>query len=164
MEESGQRPGELAASVDPARDADDARLIFIGRAETPWRVREECPRNLRQARERGGKFSVQIDEPWRAGLKDLAAGDPVIVLYWMNRSARNLVIQSPRHSTEPRGVFSLRSPVRPNPIALANIRIIDLDAATGHVGVDALDCLDGTPILDIKPWLESVDVPPPAPD
>ena len=133
--------------------------MFIGRAETPWASRDQCPHNLRQARERGGVFRVVIDEPWRAGLKDLKAGDPVIVLYWMDRAARDLVIQSPRHSTGTRGVFSLRSPVRPNPVALAAVRIIDLDHEAGVLGVDALDCVDGTPVVDIKPWIESVDVP-----
>lgn len=160
MANDEQRPGEIEASVDPALVAGDATLVFIGRAETPWIDRDECPRNLRQARERGGEFKVWIDQPWRAGLKDLAAGDPVIVLYWMDKASRNLVIQSPRHSSSTRGVFSLRSPVRPNPIALAAVRILGVDPESGRIDVDALDCLNGTPVLDIKPWIESVDIPP----
>jgi len=155
------RPGEVEASVDPALVAGDAALVFIGRAETPWMDRDECPRNVRQARERGGTFTIWIDQPWRAGLKDLAAGDPVIVLYWMDKASRNLVIQSPRHSSATRGVFSLRSPVRPNPIALAAVRIVGVDPQSGRIDVDALDCLNGTPILDIKPWIDRVDIPPP---
>ncbi len=155
-----QRPGEARASIDPSDADGDARLVFIGQADTPWISREQCPHNLRQARERGGDFTIRIDEPWRAGLKDLAAGDPIIVLYWMDRASRDLIIQSPRHSSGTRGVFSLRSPVRPNPVALAAVRIIDLDYEAGCVRVDALDCVDGTPVLDIKPWIGSIDVPP----
>jgi tRNA (Thr-GGU) A37 N-methylase len=57
-------------------------------------------------------------------------------------------------------VFSLRSPVRPNPIGLHVVRLLSCDADTGRLDVDALDCLDGTPVLDLKPWRQSVDVPP----
>ena len=162
MTEEQKRPGEVRSAIDPATKDGDARLVFIGHAETPWKVRDDCPRNLRQARERGGQFALRIDETWRMGLKDLAAGDPVIVLYWMDQAVRNLVVQSPRHSSGSKGVFSLRSPVRPNPIALAAVRILELDGNTGHIAVDALDCLDGTPIVDIKPWIDSVDIPPEA--
>lgn len=154
-----RRPGEIAAEIDPAATADDARLVFIGRAETPWATRADCPRNLRQARERGGRFVVHVDAAWRAGLRDLKAGDPIIVLYWMNEAARNLVVQAPRHSDTIKGVFALRSPVRPNPIALAAVRIVGIDPDSGAIEVDALDCVDGTPVLDIKPWIDRVDVP-----
>jgi tRNA-Thr(GGU) m(6)t(6)A37 methyltransferase TsaA len=153
------RPGEVATEFDPANTADDARLVFIGAAETPWTSRKDCPHNLRQARERGGRFFVRIDRPWRPGLKDFKAGDPIIVLYWMARASRNLVIQAPRHSDTTKGVFSLRSPARPNPIALGTVRIISIDAEAGRLEVDALDCLNGTPIIDLKPWIDRVDVP-----
>ena len=159
MAHDEQRPGEVRTSVDPAKADGDAGLIFIGRADTPWSDRGQCPHNLREARERGGVFKIRIDQPWHAGLKDLAAGDPIVVLYWMDKASRNLIIQAPRHSSATRGVFSLRSPVRPNPIALAAVRISDLDYESGCIRVDALDCVDGTPILDIKPWIESIDVP-----
>lgn len=157
--DSEVRPGEVLAPVDPARDADDARLVYIGHAETPWKTRGDCPHNLRQARDRGGRFAVRIDEAWRPGLKDLTAGASVIVLYWMNEAARNIVVQAPRHSETTRGVFSLRSPARPNPIALGTVRILEIDPADGLIVVDALDCRDGTPIVDIKPWIETVDQP-----
>jgi tRNA (adenine37-N6)-methyltransferase len=59
-------------------------------------------------------------------------------------------------------VFGLRSPLRPNPIALAVVRLLGIDAATGRIEIDAIDCLDGTPLLDIKPYLPSVDAVPDA--
>lgn len=157
--DEGPRPGEVLAEHDPALTADDARIVFIGAAETPWTDRADCPHNLHQARERGGRFFVQIDRPWRAGLRDLKPGVPVIVLYWMDRAPRNVIIQAPRHSDTTKGVFSLRSPARPNPIALGTVRIIAIDADTGRIEVDALDCLNGTPIVDLKPWIDRVDVP-----
>lgn len=159
MKHPDTRPGEIVAAIDPARTADDARLIFIGRIRSPWRTRQECPRNLRQARERGLGAKLEVDEAWRAGLKDLKAGARIVVLYWMHEARRDLVVQSPKHVDGPVGVFSLRSPVRPNPIAFAAVTVTDVDADAGIVEIDAIDCLDRTPLLDIKPYLPSVDSP-----
>ena len=155
-----ERPGEIRAPVDPARMPPDAGLVFIGRARTPWTDRHDMPKNLRQARERKAWARLEIDAPWRLGLRDLAAGSAVLVLTWFDRARRDLVVQAPRHGERLSGVFSLRSPVRPNPIGLHIVRILACDAENGVITVDALDCLDATPVLDIKPWLASVDVPP----
>jgi tRNA-Thr(GGU) m(6)t(6)A37 methyltransferase TsaA len=154
------RPGEIRSAIDPATMPADAGLVFIGRTRTPWRNRDDCPKNLREARERGGGASIEIDPAWRPGLRDLAAEETVIVLTWMDRARRDLLIQAPRHRGEPAGVFSIRSPVRPNPIALYVVRLLAVDAENGRLDIDALDCLDGTPVLDIKPWRAGVDVPP----
>lgn len=153
------RPGEIRAPLDPASHEGDARLVFIGRCRTPWTSREDCPKNLRQARERGGKARLEIDQPWRTGLRHLSAGEAIIVLTWLDRARRDLLVQAPRHRETPAGVFSLRSPVRPNPIGVHVVRLFACDAETGLLEVDALDCLDGTPVLDLKPWRASVDVP-----
>lgn len=159
MSES-HRPGEIRAPIDPGTMPADAGLVFIGRARTPWTIRNDTPRNLRQARERGGAARVEIDPPWRLGLQDLAAGEAILVLTWFDRARRDLVVQAPRHSDRVSGVFSLRSPVRPNPVGLHIVRLLSCNTKAGIIEVDALDCLDGTPVLDIKPWLASVDVPP----
>lgn len=153
------RPGEIQAPLDPSTQPGDAKLVFIGRARTPWTSREDCPKNLREARERGGTARIEIDPPWRAGLRDLAAGDAIIVLTWLDRARRDLLVQAPRHREAPAGVFSIRSPVRPNPIGLHVVRLIAVNAETGVLEIDALDCLDGTPVVDLKPWRASVDVP-----
>jgi len=156
---TGIRPGEIRSALDPAGLPGDAKLVFIGRARTPWANREDCPKNLRQARERGGGARLEIDQAWRTGLRDLSAGEAVIVLTWLDRARRDLLVQAPRHRETPAGVFSIRSPVRPNPIGLHVVRLVSCDAETGLLEVDALDCLDGTPLLDLKPWRASVDVP-----
>jgi tRNA-Thr(GGU) m(6)t(6)A37 methyltransferase TsaA len=157
---SAIRPGEIRSTVDPARQPGDARLVFIGRARTPWTSREDCPKNLRQARERGGAASIEIDAAWRAGLRDLVAGEAIVVLTWLDQARRDVLVQAPRHRESVVGVFSLRSPVRPNPIGLHVVRLLSLDGEAGRLDLDALDCLDGTPVLDLKPWRQSVDVPP----
>jgi tRNA-Thr(GGU) m(6)t(6)A37 methyltransferase TsaA len=158
MSEFEKRPGEIAVDNDPAQSADDGRVVFIGRISTPWKSRAECPKNLRQARERGENAIVEVDMPWRPGLAGLESVSHVILLYWMHEARRDLIVQSPRHRPEPTGVFALRSPVRPNPIALATVRVIEVDIEHGRLTIDGIDCIDGTPLLDIKPWIDSVDI------
>lgn len=160
MSDYDARPGELRLPFDPAETANDATLVFIGQIRSPWKTRSECPRNIRQARERGGEAMLEIDTAWRAGLAGLSSYTHAIVLYWMYQSRRDLIVQAPKHRDGTAGVFSLRSPARPNPIALAVVKILSIDEAAGRIAIDAIDCLDGTPIVDIKPWLETVDLPP----
>ena len=78
----------------------------------------------------------------------------------MNEATRNLVIQKPQRRPEPTGVFSLRSPARPNPLALATVEIMAIDQPAGRITINAIDCLDSTPLVDVKPWRRSMDVPP----
>jgi tRNA-Thr(GGU) m(6)t(6)A37 methyltransferase TsaA len=154
----GVRPGEVTLDADPAR-ADDARLCFIGRLSTPW-SRGNCPKNLHEARERGGAFSALIYPPFRPGLQGLGSGQAVIVLYWTGQARRDIILQRPAHRDSMTGAFALRSPARPNPIALAVVNLLAIDMTAGLLTLDALDAFDGTPLLDIKPWLAGVDVPP----
>lgn len=152
------RDGEVVLPFDPAAAAGDAKLVFIGRIRSPWRDRATCPHNLREALERGGGGTVEIDPPYRAGLAGLEAAERVVLLYWLDRARRDLILQRPRHAGAPRGVFSLRSPVRPNPIGLATVRLTGLDIASGQLHLAAIDCLDGTPLLDVKPFIAPVDL------
>lgn len=152
------REGEVELGFDPGA-APDAGITFIGRLKTPWK-RGDCPRNLRQARERGGHFTVEVDAPYRAGLTGIETGARVILLYWMSGARRDLIVQTPGHADAPRGTFALRSPVRPNPVSLGAVTVLSVDQAAGVLEVDALDCFDGTPLVDIKPWIETVDMPP----
>ncbi|MEZ5925337.1 MAG: tRNA (N6-threonylcarbamoyladenosine(37)-N6)-methyltransferase TrmO [Hyphomicrobiaceae bacterium] len=158
----GIRDGERAVPFDPATSANDAGLVFIGRIRSPWRERRDCPKNLRQAREQGRSATVEIDPTWRDGLTGLDRASHLILLYWLDRSRRDLVIQRPRHATQSFGVFSLRSPVRPNPIGLGVVRLLHLDQPAGRLTIDAIDCLDGTPLIDVKPYYASTDAIPEA--
>lgn len=151
------RPGDVALPSDRASQADDARLAFIGRIRSPWKAEDQCPRNLLQARERGGAAWLEVDEPWRKALCGLDAHAHLLVLYWMDQARRDLVMQHPPHKDEAVGTFALRSPARPNPVAVATVQLTTFDQDTGILGIDAIDCLDGTPLLDIKPWMERID-------
>lgn len=78
------------------------------------------------------------------------AGHPRIqVLYWMHHARRDLVLQTPFSSRRTTGTFALRSPVRPNPITSSIVRLIAIDGT--NLQVRRLDCLDGTPLIDLKP-------------
>ena len=156
------RPGEVVLPSDPS-GWDDARLTFIGRVESPWTHRADCPKNVREARERHRPAAaIAVVPTWRAAIAPLAPGDWVHVLTWLHGARRDLAVQVPRHLGSPRGTFALRSPVRPNPIGLHLVRIVALDAKAGRILIDAIDALDGTPVLDLKPYLPGVDAPPAA--
>ena len=151
------RDGEIALDRDPS-ERTDAGLVFIGRIRSPW-SRGNAPKNIRAAREQMSGATIELDPKYAPALDGLAVGDAILVLYWMDRARRDLVVQAPRHRA-PRGTFALRSPNRPNPVALSTVRITALDPARAVIGIDAIDCFDGTPVVDIKPWLETVDVAP----
>ncbi|MEM8687829.1 MAG: tRNA (N6-threonylcarbamoyladenosine(37)-N6)-methyltransferase TrmO [Pseudomonadota bacterium] len=152
-----QRPGDVALPSDPGGQAKDAGLVFIGRIRTPWTSKEACPKNLIQARERGGGASLEVDELWHQALTGLEHHSHIMVLYWMDQARRDLVMQHPPHKDAAVGTFALRSPARPNPVAVATVRLLALDQAAGRLTIDAIDCLDGTPLIDLKPWMETID-------
>lgn len=150
-------PGEQRLPFDPELAPPDAGIVFVGHAETPWTSREDCPKNMREARERGQPARLHIKEPYRAGLTRLERFSHIIVLTWFHSAERNLVVQNPRHASEPSGTFALRSPVRPNPIGIHAVAVRSIDAAGGIIDLEALDALNGTPVIDIKPYLPTVD-------
>ena len=146
---SDVRPGEVAIELPAAYDAG---VHFIGRIRTPFKSRAECPKNTAQSDAIG---RVELDPRYAAGLADLALYSHVLLLYWMDQARRDLIQQVPAHLGHPRGTFALRSPVRPNPIALAAVELIGIEGAT--LTVRKVDCVDGTPLLDIKPYFASTD-------
>jgi tRNA-Thr(GGU) m(6)t(6)A37 methyltransferase TsaA len=130
----------------------DAGVHFIGRIRTPFKTRDDCPKNTSQSNAIG---RVELDPRYAAGLKDLQLYSHAILLYWMDQARRDLIEQVPAHLGRPRGVFALRSPVRPNPIALAAVEIVGIEGGT--LTVRHVDCVDGTPLVDIKPYFASTD-------
>jgi tRNA-Thr(GGU) m(6)t(6)A37 methyltransferase TsaA len=124
----------------------DAGLVFIGTIRTPWTSRLECPR---QGRQDGPICRIEIAEPWVPALDGIEGFERLEVLYWLHESRRDLVHQSPANDGTVRGTFSLRSPVRPNPIGTSMVKLVAREGAV--LRVQGLDCLDGTPLLDVKP-------------
>ena len=150
----GIRPGEQVIEL-PA--APDAGVYFIGRIRTPWTNRKNCPKN---ARESDAACTVEIDARFAPGLKDVESCSHLVLLYWMDKAPRNLVLQVPGQYGEQHGTFALRSPARPNPIALSVVKLLKIDG--NELQVIGLDCLNGTPLLDIKPYFASTDSVPDA--
>jgi tRNA-Thr(GGU) m(6)t(6)A37 methyltransferase TsaA len=146
----GEKTIDLPAQID-------AGLYFIGRIRTPWKERKQCPKN---ARESDAVCTVELDERFRDALKDVESCSHLVLLYWMDKSPRNLVLQLPGHYGVQRGTFALRSPARPNPIALSVVRLLGIEGR--NLSVVGLDCLDGTPLIDIKPYFASTDSVPEA--
>jgi tRNA-Thr(GGU) m(6)t(6)A37 methyltransferase TsaA len=137
------RQGEVAVALPPRTDAG---VYFIGIIHTPWKIRGECPK---RGSLDGPVCSIEIDELWRQGLTDVADHQRIQVLYWMHRARRDIVLQTPYRTGKTTGSFALRSPVRPNPIASSVVELVGV--AGGILRVRGLDCLDGTPLIDLKP-------------
>ena len=138
------RPHEEAVAT-PA--AIDAGVWFIGRIRTPWTRREDCP--TRGDPEDGPLCRVEIDELWAPGLAGVEARKILQILYWMHLSRRDALRQNPNFGASSTGVFSLRSPLRPNPIASSVVRLLGVEGRV--LTVRGLDCVDGTPLIDVKP-------------
>ena len=135
------RPGALPP---PVQRLGQLGVLVGGEQQHPPLVLER-----RQGRRDGPLCRLDLFPPWDGALDGLDAYPTVEVLYWLDRSRRDLLRQSPKGDGTTRGTFALRSPVRPNPIGTALAALVGIEGAT--VLVRGLDCLDGTPLLDIKP-------------
>lgn len=143
VRENEIRAGEVA--ID-APSPGDAGLVFIGTIRTPWASRLVTPR---QGRADGPICRIEIFEPWQQALQGVEKFDRLEVLYWLHLSRRDLVLQSPANDGSVHGAFALRSPARPNPIGTSIATLVGVEGSV--LMVRGLDCLDGTPLLDIKP-------------
>jgi tRNA-Thr(GGU) m(6)t(6)A37 methyltransferase TsaA len=129
-------------------------LISIGRVESPLRLREEAPK---QGDEGAPDAWLVFDEAMRDGLEGIATGDVLLVLTWLDRAERDVLRVIPRgdRTRGVQGVFNTRSPDRPNPIGLHRVEVLDVDGTRLHVR--DLEAIDGTPIIDVKPLLRSIE-------
>jgi len=122
----------------------------IGRVESPLTDRDLAPRQG----DEGAPDAWLVFEPdVRDGIRDLRAGTEIILLTWLDRAHRDVLVVHPRGDpAQPlTGVFSTRSPDRPNPVGLHRVTILSVEGS--RVLVRPLEALDGTPIVDVKPVL-----------
>ncbi|MFO7779289.1 MAG: tRNA (N6-threonylcarbamoyladenosine(37)-N6)-methyltransferase TrmO [Nitriliruptoraceae bacterium] len=124
------------------------RLHPIGRVTSSLRDTDQAPR---QGIEGGSEAWLDFDPEVAAGLADLEAGDEIVVLTWLHLARRDVLSVHPRGDQDQpeRGVFSTRSPHRPNPIGLHRVTVTEV--APGRLRVAPLEAVDGTPVLDVKP-------------
>jgi tRNA-Thr(GGU) m(6)t(6)A37 methyltransferase TsaA len=122
----------------------------IGWVESPLRDRESAPK---QGDEGSPRAWVVFDPSVAEGIRDLKTGTDVLILTWFDRAARDVLAVHPRDDENRplEGVFSTRSPDRPNPIGLHRVTIVSIDGP--RFEVSDLEALDGTPVLDVKPVL-----------
>lgn len=133
----------------------------IGTIETPFKTLADCPRNGHQLKP-APLCRARVLPEYVPGLKNLESFSHLILLYWLNRPGRDYALRFvPPFDTEERGLFATRGPVRPNPIGLSVVAFDGFESED-TLKVRYLDCLDGTPLLDIKPYLPTTDAVPEA--
>jgi tRNA-Thr(GGU) m(6)t(6)A37 methyltransferase TsaA len=128
-------------------------VVPIGWVESPLRDRADAPRQG----DEGAPPAWLVFEPRVAeAIRDLRAGDPIIVLTWLDRARRDVLTTRPRDDPNRplSGIFSTRSPDRPNPIGLHRVQIVAIEGL--RFLVRDLEALDATPVLDVKPVLDPV--------
>ncbi len=132
----------------------------IGVISTPFATLADCPRNGRQLQPAPVCIARVLPE-FVPGLRSLEGFSHLILLYWLNQAKGPLLEFKPPFDAQMRGVFATRAPFRPNPIGLSVVAFDGFDGEDG-LKVRYLDCLDQTPLLDIKPYLPSTDAEPAA--
>lgn len=127
------------------------QVVPVGWVESPLTDRAQAPR---QGDEGAPDAWLVFGPEYAEGIRDLAAGTEIIVLTWLDRAARDVLVTRPRDdpARPPLGVFSTRSPDRPNPIGLHRVQIVATDGT--RILVRPLEALDHTPVLDVKPVLD----------
>jgi tRNA-Thr(GGU) m(6)t(6)A37 methyltransferase TsaA len=130
------------------------QLIEIGHVESSLKLREEAPK---QGDEGAPDAWLVFEAGMADGLDGIAAGDEVLLLTWLDRAERDVLKVIPRGDRRRgvQGVFATRSPDRPNPIGLHRVTV--LEVAGARLRVRSLEALDGTPIVDVKPLLRSIE-------
>ena len=127
----------------------------IGTIGTPWHNIADCPRNGRQP-DPAPLCSVRVFSEYRAGLRSIEGFSHLILLYWLHQTEATELTFTPPFETTPRGIFATRGPRRPNPIGLSVVAFEGMDGPE-CLKVRYLDCIDGTLLLDIKPYLPTTD-------
>ncbi|HVN65589.1 MAG TPA: tRNA (N6-threonylcarbamoyladenosine(37)-N6)-methyltransferase TrmO [Methanomicrobiales archaeon] len=126
----------------------------IGVISSPFRNRGEAPRQGRFSAE---ESEIRVFPEYMEGLRDLALHSRIFVLYWCDRSRRDILTATPPHEQIEHGVFATRSPERPNPVALCLVELLSLEG--DRLRVRGLDALDGSPLVDLKPFYRDLDCP-----
>ena len=125
----------------------DMELIPIGVINSQYMTKNDAPHQGRYSTETS---TITVFDEFLDGLDGLEANKYLIILYWQDRAERNKLKVIPYGRTEKRGIFSTRAPVRPNPIAFCLVELLDMNK--NKLIVKWLDALDGSPLLDIKPF------------
>lgn len=127
-------------------------LTPIGVLRTPFKRPEACPFQGARTKSKG---EIVLEKHLRPALKDLEGITHLFVLTFMHQADRKKLQTVTPHGPEIHGTFATRSPHRPNPIGLTVVRLVKMDGC--RLRVRGVDCLDGTPVIDIKPYHPQID-------
>jgi tRNA-Thr(GGU) m(6)t(6)A37 methyltransferase TsaA len=125
----------------------------IGTIQSPYITKESCP--IQGSIEPEGKGIIHVFPEYADGLKDIEAFSHIILLYQFDRAGEVRLIRAPFLDDTPRGVFATRHPCRPNNIGLTIVKLESRKGTSLHVC--GIDVLDGTPLVDIKPYVPKFD-------
>jgi tRNA-Thr(GGU) m(6)t(6)A37 methyltransferase TsaA len=125
----------------------------IGVIHSPFKEATGTP--IQASMARGTLGTIEVVSTLADGLKDLDGFDRIWLLYWFDRAAASKLIVTPYMDDQPHGIFATRAPARPNPIGMSAVRLLRIEGCTLHVA--DVDILDGTPLLDIKPYVPQFD-------
>jgi tRNA-Thr(GGU) m(6)t(6)A37 methyltransferase TsaA len=128
------------------------RMRAIGHIRSPYRDTSQIPKGLGARHTAEG--SLELLPEFEAGLKDLEGFSHLILVWVFHKAEGYELIFTPPSDDRPHGVFSTRSPRRPNPLGLTAVELLRIDGRTLHLR--GIDMLDGTPVLDIKPYTTSI--------
>jgi tRNA-Thr(GGU) m(6)t(6)A37 methyltransferase TsaA len=129
-------------------------VVPIGRVSSPLVDPADAPR---QGDEGAPDAWLEFSTAYGEGLKDVSVGEELLIITWLDRAVREMLSVHPRgdRNRPPTGVFSTRSPDRPNPLGLHRVTVLAIDGLRWRVS--GLEAIDGTPIVDVKPVLGSID-------
>lgn len=125
----------------------------IGMIETPFREPAGTP--IQPSRANGARGKVRIDPRLHDGLKDLEGFERIWLIYWFHKAPGSNLLVTPFLDSLQHGIFATRAPARPSPIGMSVVRLLAVNE--GVLEVEDVDMIDGTPLLDVKPYVPEFD-------
>ena len=131
------------------------RLNPIGTIHSPYKAKKEAPHQGKKC-----VAEIEILREHEDGLKDINGFSHLHVIYWLHKSGSYSLSVNTPWDPEPRGMFATRAPNRPNPIGYSVVEIVEVSG--NRLRVRGLDAIEGTPVIDIKPYIPLIDAKPQA--
>ena len=133
--------------------SEELKIEPIGVIETPFREPAGTP--IQPSRANGARGRVRIEPRFQTGLQDLAGFERIWLVYWLHKAPGSSLLVTPFLDRRQRGIFATRAPARPSPIGISAVRLLSVQE--GILEVADVDMIDGTPLLDIKPYVPEFD-------
>jgi len=132
---------------------ENMQVISIGTIHTPFTEANGTP--IQTAMAKGAKGWIELEETYLPALKDLDGFERIRLIYWFDRTSKTELLVKPFLDEKTRGLFATRAPCQPNPIGISSVRLLGIEK--NILRIADVDILDGTPLLDIKPYAPRFD-------